>query len=475
MSIGSKFRGLRRNIAATREGVSQADEGARKQYRKDVAADVAMGTADAALMSTGAGQIYTGVTGKTFSDTIGYESKTPLGQSIDTATDTAASGFAMAAPIAAGVTVGVATGNPMLGVKTYQGVRGVQGMTGAYDEREGDNSLINMQQANQAMGFVDAAAPMVEGMGNMEGMLGSSSMEGMIDAPSPYGGMGDPYEAFADQTMMSAYGGWLDNYTPERMMQNGGLLPSNFKGGNVPDISSVKYPNEFDGEFDLALLKKGLSHVESSDGTDMMNPESSATGLYGQLFNAIADRPELEGITREQFAEDLDLQNEIFQMRYDGRLEPGTRTGIRDSVQDLRKKYDKQLKSEEINDVELGALINFLGRDGARQYLGYHVRDGRPLEDVFPDKFGPGAEQANKTPREYIEKFREVYQKGGRIKKKKNKSRVNEAGNYTKPTMRKRIFQRIKAGTKGGNAGQWSARKAQMLAKAYKAAGGGYR
>ena len=44
---------------------------------------------------------------------------------------------------------------------------------------------------------------------------------------------------------------------------------------------------------------------------------------------------------------------------------------------------------------------------------------------------------------------------------------VNEAGNYTKPTMRKRIFARIKAGTKGGKAGQWSARKAQMLAKEY--------
>tara|TARA_R100000541_G_C1839308_1_gene75631 strand:- start:180 stop:461 length:282 start_codon:yes stop_codon:yes gene_type:complete len=56
-----------------------------------------------------------------------------------------------------------------------------------------------------------------------------------------------------------------------------------------------------------------------------------------------------------------------------------------------------------------------------------------------------------------------------------SKSRVNEAGNYTKPTMRKNIFNRIKAGTKGGNAGQWSARKAQMVAKAYKSAGGGYR
>jgi hypothetical protein len=58
--------------------------------------------------------------------------------------------------------------------------------------------------------------------------------------------------------------------------------------------------------------------------------------------------------------------------------------------------------------------------------------------------------------------------------KKKTKSKVNEAGNYTKPTMRKRQFNRIKAGSKGGSAGQWSARKAQMLAKAYKAAGGGY-
>ena len=59
--------------------------------------------------------------------------------------------------------------------------------------------------------------------------------------------------------------------------------------------------------------------------------------------------------------------------------------------------------------------------------------------------------------------------------KKKAKSKVNEAGNYTKPTMRKNIFNRIKAGTKGGKAGQWSARKAQMVAKAYKAAGGGYK
>jgi hypothetical protein len=61
------------------------------------------------------------------------------------------------------------------------------------------------------------------------------------------------------------------------------------------------------------------------------------------------------------------------------------------------------------------------------------------------------------------------YRKGGSV------SRVNEAGNYTKPTMRKRLFESIKAGGKGGKPGEWSARKAQMLASEYKKAGGGYK
>ena len=58
---------------------------------------------------------------------------------------------------------------------------------------------------------------------------------------------------------------------------------------------------------------------------------------------------------------------------------------------------------------------------------------------------------------------------------KNTKSKVNAAGNYTKPTMRKALFNKIKAGTKGGDPGEWSARKSQMLAKQYKAKGGGYR
>lgn len=63
------------------------------------------------------------------------------------------------------------------------------------------------------------------------------------------------------------------------------------------------------------------------------------------------------------------------------------------------------------------------------------------------------------------------YAEGGSVK-----SKVNEAGNYTKPGMRKSLFESIKSrAVQGTGAGQWSARKAQLLAKQYKAKGGGYR
>ena len=61
----------------------------------------------------------------------------------------------------------------------------------------------------------------------------------------------------------------------------------------------------------------------------------------------------------------------------------------------------------------------------------------------------------------------DLYAKGGG---------VNAAGNYTKPSLRKRIVSQVKAAaTQGTGAGLWSARKAQLVAKKYKAAGGGYR
>ena len=86
-------------------------------------------------------------------------------------------------------------------------------------------------------------------------------------------------------------------------------------------------------------------------------------------------------------------------------------------------------------------------------------------------KVAKGLAKASKTHAKQSKVLSSIeLKKGG-----KPKSRVNEAGNYTKPTMRKNLFNRIKAGSKGGKPGQWSARKAQMLAKEYKAKGGGYK
>ena len=87
---------------------------------------------------------------------------------------------------------------------------------------------------------------------------------------------------------------------------------------------------------------------------------------------------------------------------------------------------------------------------------------------------GMGAIRSSKMPKAKTIKRKDkpqdvtMFSKGG-------ESRVNEAGNYTKPGLRKSIFERIKAGGKGGAPGQWSARKAQMMALQYKKSGGGYK
>ena len=85
---------------------------------------------------------------------------------------------------------------------------------------------------------------------------------------------------------------------------------------------------------------------------------------------------------------------------------------------------------------------------------------------IRPSKM-PGAKKVARRDDTDFTQFKE----GGQVK-----SKVNEAGNYTKPSLRKRIFNSVKAAAiVGTGAGQWSARKAQVMAKRYKAAGGGYR
>jgi hypothetical protein len=84
------------------------------------------------------------------------------------------------------------------------------------------------------------------------------------------------------------------------------------------------------------------------------------------------------------------------------------------------------------------------------------------MGDIRPSKMPTGVKKARRDDTDFTE-----YAEGGK---------VNAAGNYTKPSLRKKIVAQVKAAaTHGTKAGQWSARKAQLVAKKYKAAGGGYR
>ena len=86
----------------------------------------------------------------------------------------------------------------------------------------------------------------------------------------------------------------------------------------------------------------------------------------------------------------------------------------------------------------------------------------RGMGDINPSKMPKGVKKARRDDTDFTQ-----YKEGGK---------VNAAGNYTKPSLRKRIVSQVKAAaTQGTGAGQWSARKAQLVAKKYKAAGGGYR
>ena len=86
----------------------------------------------------------------------------------------------------------------------------------------------------------------------------------------------------------------------------------------------------------------------------------------------------------------------------------------------------------------------------------------RGMGDIAPSKMPKGVKKARRDDTDFTQ-----YKEGGK---------VNAAGNYTKPGLRKKIVSQVKAAaTQGTGAGQWSARKAQLVAKKYKAAGGGYR
>lgn len=202
-------------------------------------------------------------------------------------------------------------------------------------------------------------------------------------------------------------------------VKNQDLINAN-PGIDINKISvgqQINIPTTDSFSVNMENLKKGISHVESADGTLMMNPNSTATGLYGQLFSEL-DKSIYSG-TREQFAKDKTAQDKVFNTRYSSGIGGNS---LKQDTKDIIKEYQNQVDLSKYSNEDIVALVNFLGRQGTRKYFGNVVRDKMALEDVYPNLYGKDVKAKNKTPEEYLTSFRSVVSKkeGGQIRKYQN-------------------------------------------------------
>ena len=166
------------------------------------------------------------------------------------------------------------------------------------------------------------------------------------------------------------------------------------------------YQNEIDNiGVDKNSLKVGIIKAESLNGVLMSNTQenSTASGLYGQRYSELSNNNLYNG-TREEFLKDIDSQNDIFSKRVDGTLFENEK-GLEESGKDLYYEFRNEIDMP-FSQTEIAALTNFLGRSGTRKFLRDVLRDGKSLEEIFPDSYGENKVVKNLTPMEYIEEFR---------------------------------------------------------------------
>ena len=301
------------------------------------------------------------------------------------------------------------TGQPgELGELGYQegGMRGMMKSKIAYESQFGNNPAINRMLAptdepyefspgNTGTHFMGShgkyAIPHIQDVGGKLKLTGPRKDEA-IKFHGP--------RAVEDATYFAEH---YKDVAPAFQKQTGGFNPANLNPTPYNPIEA-----ELDKQFPLRNtpfpqgrrskpapweIKKGIRAVESADGKLMKNPKSSATGLYGQLYNEIKDLPMMEDINRDAFAADTTLQNEIFDMRWRGEL-PGI-PGLKSNIKKLRKDYKNETST--FTDNELAALSNFTGRDRARKYFAA-LKKGKEFK--MP--------KGNKTVEEYMEEYREA-------------------------------------------------------------------
>ena len=157
-------------------------------------------------------------------------------------------------------------------------------------------------------------------------------------------------------------------------------------------------------------FRKGIYHAETLSGVLTKHQKgSSASGMYGiqwgQMKGAKADGY-YSDLNKTEFLADTALQSQVLLDRYNDEM-PGVR-GYKTTAEYLRKEYQPEITEAggdfNYSDDELAALVHFLGRDGARKYLGYHKRDKKPLDEALPNIYGPNKNIKNMTPTEYLEK-----------------------------------------------------------------------
>ena len=152
--------------------------------------------------------------------------------------------------------------------------------------------------------------------------------------------------------------------------------------------------NKYGDPIDPKKLKKGIGWAESRGGKYMMNPTSSATGRYGQLYSLVDDLPQMEGVSRDSLSRDPRLQELLMDMRIEKGI--GGPSLSRNAV-DLEREYKGQLGDNwNYRPDEVAALTHFLGRQGARKYFA-SIRDNSEFQ-------APGV---NKTPEDYLRIYNE--------------------------------------------------------------------
>ena len=215
---------------------------------------------------------------------------------------------------------------------------------------------------------------------------------------------------------------------PVRGYGNNGVVQDMIPGGGDYNYGNADYvveiPKEQDGGqptqpetwqetinyIDQEKLKRAIAQAESLNGKLMKNPDSTASGLYGQRFSELKKGKLYDG-TRDEFIADIDAQNRIFGIRLNEGLKSNKTTPLLKDAFDLMNEYKPQIKDFDFSYEDIIALSNFLGRQGTREYFGNVIRDGRTLSDVYPKLYGESIKQANKTPTEYLDITRPYYKK----------------------------------------------------------------